>query len=79
VAEYGLLDGQLASIVAVAEKGDAAKIPEDILMDLASEIPDLRTRLGIGCTPFRPSLAFSPVLVLLSSLFISTLSQGKRI
>lgn len=48
VAEYGLLDGQLASLVAVAERGNVSKIPEDILMDLASEIPDLRTRLGIG-------------------------------
>jgi hypothetical protein len=48
VAEYALLDGQLAAIASATDRGDANKIPEDLLMQLASEVPDLRTRLGIG-------------------------------
>ena len=48
IAEFGLLDGQLSSLVELVEEGHPALIPEEQLSRLATDVPDLRARLGIG-------------------------------
>lgn len=48
VAEFGLLDQQLASLAAAIEESHAILITEDELIPVASEIPDMRSRLGIA-------------------------------
>ena len=48
VAEFGLLDQQLASLAAAIEESHAILITEDELVPVASEIPDMRSRLGIA-------------------------------
>lgn len=48
VAEFGLLDQQLANLAAAVEQSSAILITEEELIPVASEIPDLLTRLGIA-------------------------------
>ena len=48
MAEFGLLDQQLASLAAAIEESQALLITEDELIPVASEIPDMRSRLGIA-------------------------------
>ncbi|KAL3132082.1 hypothetical protein ABBQ32_008692 [Trebouxia sp. C0010 RCD-2024] len=48
VAEFGLLDQQLANLAAAIEQSQAILITEDELIPVASEIPDMLTRLGIA-------------------------------
>lgn len=48
VAEYGLLDQQLAALAAAIEQSHAILITEEELIPMASEIPDMRSRLGIA-------------------------------
>ena len=48
IAEFGLLDGQLSLLVELVEEGHPALIPEEQLSRLATDVPDLRARLGIG-------------------------------
>lgn len=49
IAEFGLLDGELASLLEAVQEGHAARLDDDNLARLAVDIPDLRNRLGIGC------------------------------
>ena len=49
VAEFGLLDQQLANLAAAVDQSQAILITEEELIPVASEIPDLLTRLGIAC------------------------------
>ena len=46
-AEFALLDEGLAALRAAIDRGQAALIGEQELDHLASEIPDMRSRLGI--------------------------------
>ena len=48
VAEFGLLDQQLASLGAAVQQDQAILITEEELIPVASEIPDMRSRLGIA-------------------------------
>ena len=48
VAEFGLLDQQLAHLAAAIEQNHAILITEEELIPVASEIPDMRSRLGIA-------------------------------
>lgn len=48
MAEFSLLDGPIAALAEAVEEGNAGLINEEELSRLAVEIPDLRTRLGIG-------------------------------
>lgn len=48
VAEFGLLDQQLAHLAAAVDQSSATLITEEELIPVASEIPDLLTRLGIA-------------------------------
>ena len=48
VADFGLLDSQLSEMCDAVDSGNAALIDEDNLDRLAVEVPDLRSRLGIG-------------------------------
>lgn len=48
IAEFGLLDGELASLLEAVREGHAARLDDDNLARLAVDIPDLRNRLGIG-------------------------------
>ena len=48
VAEFGLIDQQLANLAAAIEESQATLITEDELIPVASEIPDMRMRLGIA-------------------------------
>ena len=48
VADFGLLDRQLSEMCDSVDSGNAALIDEDDLDRLAVEVPDLRSRLGIG-------------------------------
>lgn len=48
VAEFGLLDQQLASLGAAVQQDQAMLISEEELIPVASEIPDMRSRLGIA-------------------------------
>ena len=52
VAEFGLLDQQLANLAAAVEQSSAILITEEELIPVASEIPDLLTRLGIAYVVF---------------------------
>ena len=47
-AEFGLLDQQLAVLVSAVEAAQPLLIAEEDLILVASEIPDLRGRLGIA-------------------------------
>ena len=47
-AEFGLLDQQLAVLVSAVEAAEPLLIAEEDLILVASEIPDLRGRLGIA-------------------------------
>ena len=47
VAEFAPLDGDLATMADAVARGEAGLINEDELDRLATEIPDMRTRLGI--------------------------------
>ncbi len=49
MAEFAPLDGELAAMSDVVVRGDAGLLNEDELDRLATEIPDMRTRLGIRC------------------------------
>ena len=49
VAEFALLDEGLAVLRVAIDGGQAAMIGEQELDHLASEIPDMRSRLGIRC------------------------------
>lgn len=48
VADFGLLDGQLAQMCDAIDQGHPADIDGDDLDRMAVEVPDLRARLGIG-------------------------------
>ncbi len=48
MAEFELLDGQLASLCVAVDSQQAILINEDDLEAVATEIPDMRSRLGIG-------------------------------
>ncbi|CAL8462025.1 g1556 [Coccomyxa elongata] len=48
VAEFALLDTPIGAMAAAVEAGDVLLVDEANLRRLAVEIPDLRTRLGIG-------------------------------
>ncbi len=48
VAEFGLLDQQLATLAAAIEQSQATLITEEEIIPVASEIPDMRSRLGIA-------------------------------
>ena len=48
VAEFGLLDQQLANLGAAVQQDHAMLITEEELIPVASEIPDMRSRLGIA-------------------------------
>ena len=49
IAEFALLDAPVAALAAAVERGEAARIDGAELARLASDIPDLRSRLGIRC------------------------------
>ena len=46
-AEFGLLDKQLAPLVSAVDEDQTILILEEDLIKLASEVPDMRNRLGI--------------------------------
>ncbi len=48
MAEFALLDTPIGAMAAAVEAGDVLLVDEADLRRLAVEIPDLRTRLGIG-------------------------------
>lgn len=48
VAEFELLDSQLANLCMAVDSQEAILINEDDLESVATEIPDMRSRLGIG-------------------------------
>jgi hypothetical protein len=48
IAEFGLLDRQQTALLEAVAEGRAALMDDDDLDRLAVDIPDLRTRLGIG-------------------------------
>ena len=48
VAEFELLDSQLANLCMAVDSQEAILINEDDLESVAIEIPDMRSRLGIG-------------------------------
>lgn len=48
MAEFGLLDQQLASLGAAVQQDQAMLITQEELIPVASEIPDMRSRLGIA-------------------------------
>mmetsp|Transcript_65858 Transcript_65858/g.208429 ORF Transcript_65858/g.208429 Transcript_65858/m.208429 type:complete len:302 (+) Transcript_65858:296-1201(+) len=47
VAEFGLLDGELSQLRVLMDRGEALLISDDQLASLATEIPDLKDRLGV--------------------------------
>ncbi|KAL3690632.1 hypothetical protein R1sor_004283 [Riccia sorocarpa] len=47
VAEFGLLDAELASLRTAVDRNEAILIQDEELEDLAADIPDLKNRLGI--------------------------------
>lgn len=47
-AEFRLLDEALAALVQLVDRGSAIVINEDELVALATDVPDLRSRLGIA-------------------------------
>lgn len=47
-AEFALLDEALSALVALVDRGSAVIISEEELMSLATDVPDLRNRLGIA-------------------------------
>lgn len=49
IAEFALLDRQQAALLDAVTAGRAALLDDDALANLAIDIPDLRSRLGIGC------------------------------
>ena len=51
IAEFGLLESQLGMLLEAIEAGHTALLDDDNLAHLAVDIPDLRSRLGIGCAP----------------------------
>lgn len=54
IAEFGLLDKQLAALQEAIDEGQARLLDEDQLDGLALDIPDLRARLGIGWEYLNP-------------------------
>ena len=48
MAEFELLDNQLASLCMAVDSQEAILINEEDLESVATEIPDMRSRLGIG-------------------------------
>lgn len=48
VADFGLLDCQLAEMCDAIDSGNPSLIDGDDLARLAVEVPDIRSRLGIG-------------------------------
>ena len=49
VADFGLLDRQLADMCDAIDTDNISHVDGDDLDRLAVEVPDLRARLGIGC------------------------------
>ncbi len=47
-AEFALLDEALSALVALVDRGSAVVISEEELLSLATDVPDLRNRLGIA-------------------------------
>lgn len=62
-AEFRLLDEQLAAMAAAVEASEALFIDDNELARLATDIPDLRVRLGIGDTQVFGGQGFSLVKV----------------
>ena len=48
IAEFGLLESQLGVLLEAIDAGHTALLDDDNLAHLAVDIPDLRSRLGIG-------------------------------
>lgn len=63
VAEFSMLDEQLAGMAAAVEAEEALFIDDSELARLATDIPDLRVRLGIGDTEVFGGQGFSLVKV----------------
>ena len=75
VAEFGLLDQQLANLAAAIEQSQAILITEDELIPVASEIPDMLTRLGIAYVTLLCNVSLdSPTLSMSQYKLGSTLS-----
>lgn len=66
-AEFRLLDEQLAAMAAAVEASEALFIDDNELARLATDIPDLRVRLGIGDTQVFGGQGFSLVKVQLQA------------
>ena len=49
MADFGLLDTRLAAMRDSVDAGEAEFIDADDLAAMASDVPDLCSRLGIGC------------------------------
>lgn len=47
MAEFGLLDGELARLRATVDRNEADLIQDDELSVLAEDVPELKSRLGI--------------------------------
>lgn len=80
VADFGLLDGQLAQMCDAIDQGHPSDIDGDDLDRMAVEVPDLRARLGIGSAPVGSCLLHCPACpntspALDSPLVLPTLSQ----
>lgn len=48
VAEFGAMDSSLRKLVSMVDRGAPELINDDVLTELATDIPDLKSRLGIA-------------------------------
>lgn len=62
-AEFGLLDAGLSSLATAVDAGEALYVDESDLARLATDIPDMRMRLGLGDTQVFGGAGFSLVKV----------------
>jgi hypothetical protein len=59
VAEFGVMDAELRKLVSAVDRGAPDLIDDDALTELATDIPDLKSRLGIadeGLTSLSPEI-----------------------
>ncbi|GAB4813221.1 hypothetical protein N2152v2_000267 [Parachlorella kessleri] len=61
VAEFSQLDGQLGALTGLVEQGEALFIDDQEMARLATDIPDMRSRLGISDTQVFGGQGFSLV------------------
>jgi len=59
VAEFGLLDARLSQLAVAVDDDEAIVIDDDYLAALATDIPDLKVRLGLLDDPTAPALDVS--------------------